>query len=247
MLFLRQKGSGRFLNEYWETSIRNIPRKCPVFNWGITDEINAPIVINPPEIIKLVSNKPLVRKMLDDNGIRVPLTFYTKESAVNFLNEYPKRILIGRPTNHHSGEYFTVIKSEKDFARTDRYWSLFIPKRSEYRVFLFFDRVMAVAVKQIENREEFAWNHSKGSTFVNIIEEHLPEKLIEYALRVNKVLKAHFIAVDIIRDEDHYYYVLEGNTCPRIESDSRIDAFNNSIIWLDNYIKTNKKLPELGE
>lgn len=183
-----------------------------VVRWGCTGQYAATYQINTPEMIRMGSDKIAARQRMIERGISTPRTFFTKEEAMAF-NKYP---IIGRKRQHREGREMVISRNAVDLMndRQSEYWSEFIQKDREFRVYVFFGRILAVSEKIPDYPERVAWNKSLGNgAFVSIDRKDLPRSVGLLALQAADALNVDFSAVDIISKENKGY-VLEFNNAP---------------------------------
>jgi hypothetical protein len=162
-----------------------------LIRWNCRTNYPANFVINTPIMIERMNNKVLSRKLLMEAGVPVPVTFFSKEEARISIS-FP---LIGRPTKHSQGENLVVNNHQFDLEndQTSTYWSVFIPKDREYRVYVFFGRVFGICEKKPVDPRAIAWNNSlDNGVFETIPWKHFPLDVAHLALRA-----AHALDIDL--------------------------------------------------
>ena len=185
-----------------------------LIRWGCTACHNGQFEINTSEMIHLASDKIAARRKMIEKGIPCPRTFFSKAEALAF-NRYP---IIGRQRQHSQGRRITISRSANDIMndRRSAYWSEFIPKDREFRVYTFFGRILAVSEKIPNNPRKIAWNKSLGNgVFKNLKVSELPRSVGLLALKAVHALNVDFSAVDCI-SKDGQAYVLEFNNSPEL-------------------------------
>ncbi len=190
-----------------------------LFNWGRTS-LQVPentVIINRPERVKVVSNKIETRKILIEHGINVPITLFSKDEAMAFIEKNPYTKLIGRPGKHYGGKNVIFIKSRYDLIKdcNSEYWSEYIEKDEEYGIFVFKNRVIGGVQKIVNNKNKIVWNHCAGGYFKTIYKGQYPQEVRDISRASAKVLEIDFSRVDIIT-KDRKTYVLELNTAPQL-------------------------------
>lgn len=232
---------------------QNPPEADLLVRWGCTDNFNARYTINFSEKIHLVNNKANCRKLLQENRVSVPKSYFRAEpfghdhGVRNILLadglRYP---LIGRERFHHQGRRLKVINNAEDLRadRTSEYWSEFIDKQKEYRVFVFFGKVTMVAEKVFRgNRNAVAWNVAQGTvSFVNVPWNAWPLEVCKEALKAQKITGIDFAGVDVmVKDEKPY--ILELNSAHSLTSLYRQKTFAKALEWAIKEIETNHIKP----
>jgi glutathione synthase/RimK-type ligase-like ATP-grasp enzyme len=206
-----------------------------LIRWGCTDSTTVGIVINKAEHIHAVNDKSRCRRQLQDNGISVPMSFFNKEDAIQYLHGVGQgQKLIGRRQFHHQGRHIVCV-NHPDGVRMDNssnYWSEYIPKEHEYRVFTFFGRVTIVAEKIPTDHSRIAWNNfGGGSTFVNVRWDNWPIKACVEALKAANLIGIDFSGVDVMTLGDKVY-ILELNSAHSLTSEYRQKTFSKCLNWL---------------
>lgn len=219
--------------------------------WGYTGEagFDREHTINLSEHIHLVNNKPKCRFELAEAGINVPLTCYDRGAAEDMLRDdrRTRRILIGRPSHHAQGRKFVVSETMEQLRRdtTSEYWSEFIDKDHEYRVFTFFGKITMVAEKVPTEvgRRRMAWNHfGNGATFKNVSCNQWPIETCKLALKASNAIGIDFAGVDVIT-KDGIPYILEINSAHSLTSVYRQKTFSKAVKWLINQIEETGSKP----
>jgi len=139
------------------------------------------------------------------------------------------KIALARNISHQKGLDIVVCKTREELVRAmqDRdFWVEWIPTRTEYRVWVFRDKVLAVYEKQFKGEGEYKGyirNHRFGFEFVSRNMEGIGgmRELGKCSVAAVKCLDLDFGAVDVIRGKDGKFYVLEVNTAPNIDSPER--------------------------
>jgi glutathione synthase/RimK-type ligase-like ATP-grasp enzyme len=135
--------------------------------------------------------------------------------------------VLGRPATHSQGKYAIRSCDEEDLEQdtTSAYWSQYLPKQKEYRVYCFFGRVVAVAEKVPTDPNAIVWNHhGGGSVFKNVRWGDWPLDVCLEALKAQDVMNIDFTGVDVMVYNDKPY-VLELNSAPSLSSPYRKEVF----------------------
>lgn len=236
---------------------QNPPTADILIRWGCTDTgisqrsiENKLIVINPAEKIHLVNDKAKCRRLLQDKFLSVPKSHFRNGDVIDTLGtnnirelHYP---LIGRKQFHHQGRQLKIINNERELMADNQsaYWSEFIDKQKEYRVFVFFGRVTMVAEKVFRgNRNAVAWNVAQGTvSFVNVPWNAWPLEVCKEALKAQKITGIDFAGVDVmVKDEKPY--ILELNSAHSLTSPYRQKTFAKALEWAIKEIETNHMKP----
>jgi len=208
-------------------------------------ELNAPFEINTADMVRLMNNKIETRRILIENNISVPKTYFSKDEAKNeILNGQVNFPLIGRRTHHSQGRHMKIIYSKKDLRRdaSSTYWSEYVPKDREFRVFVFFGYILGICEKIPSDPEVIAWNNSVGNgIFETMKRENFPPDVALLALKAVHALNVDFGAVDIMSCGDNHY-VLELNSGPTC-SEYRQFLFGKAFKWLIKRIENEAGKP----
>lgn len=199
--------------------------KDVVINWGaarFNREIDCPVILNPPEAVRLAANKLQTFKRLQ--GIAsIPEWTESAAEAAKWL--VGGSIVVARTVlNGHSGEGIVIMEEEKDFIEDVPLYVKYIPKKHEYRAHVFRGQVF------FEQRKERAkdvpddkvnWkirNHGNGFIFAHQ-DVKIPDEGKHEAIMAVGGLGLDFGAVDLIQGaKDKKWYVLEVNTACGIEN-----------------------------
>jgi len=158
--------------------------------------------LNSRESVIMGNNKFLQRKALQDAGVSVPKSWFEKQ------NSFP---CLARPTRHARGTGFHIINSKKELdalPKRNWYYSEWIEKKEEYRVYVGGDKVLGAFRKPIEGhtRGHLAITGSWGELL-------MPSKdICDLAIESNKTLGLDFSGIDVIVGEKPY--CIECNTAP---------------------------------
>lgn len=215
-----------------------------VINWGssrdLPENVGRSNIINRPERIAAVSNKLRFFQLCEGTDIRVPEWTNDRNVAVEWCRENKK--VVGRQTlNGHSGQGIVIFstndQSPLDFDRLPLY-TMYVPKKMEYRIHFAFGRVIDVQRKVRDpDRTPTTWDvrsHANGFIFVrNGVEDALPTDVLTQAERTIARCGLDFGAIDIIFNESRdQAYVLEVNTAPGLTGQtiqSYADAFRHLV------------------
>ncbi len=264
MIILRRRklgnGSTKGIVEHTKTNVRVIRNDKLndndsfdlVLRWGCNSSIRSNKVINLAKHIKIVGDKKETRKILKDNNVSIPETFFNLEEATRHLRNNNWSALLGRETHHHQGRKMFVCRNvrelEDSYDRGARYWSVVIKKEKEYRVFCYFGRVWCVAEKVPENDEvkrRLAWNNYQGGIhFETVRWKEWSFKACQLALEAQKAIGIDFAGIDIIEDAEGNCYVLELNSAHSLTSEYRKRIFAKCVDWTNEYYENTGELPK---
>ena len=130
----------------------------------------------------------------------------------------------------HSGEGIVIATQADELVDAPLYVK-YIPKKDEYRVHVFDNRVIDIQKKgrrkDVEEANFQVRNHANGFVYMR---EGIdpPNAVTDSALQVMQHVSLHFGAVDVIWNEKHKRaVVLEINTAPGLEG-STIHSYANA-------------------
>lgn len=217
------------------TGSKFVPKKDDVvINWGHAGDALRGFncrILNDPASIRNTSNK---LSFFTNSGpeetrdYKIPPFTTSKETVVEWLKQ-GKDVIARTELNGHSGKGIVVISKVEDIVDAPLY-TMYIPKKQEYRVHVLGDKVIDVQRKiKDPSRDVSSWyvrNHDSGFIFVR--NDIKPDnKVLDYALDAISTFQLDFGAVDVIfNGTRNEAYVLEINTTPGLEGQT-----------IDNYQK----------
>jgi len=189
-----------------------------VLNWGSSffkRNITHAGVFNTPDCVAVASNKLESFKALQGHT-SVPEWTEELVEANRWLTE-GIAVVARTVLNGHSGQGIIMYNKGDEIKEAPLYVK-YIPKKEEYRLHVFRDKVFFIQRKArnkgVENVNWQIRNHKNGFIFANQNVD-VKEAAKEAAITAVKTLGLDFGAVDIIYNEDKdMYYVLEVNTAP---------------------------------
>ena len=210
------------------------PKKSDVIiNWGINDEIpiikEDTLVLNKPKDVSLAASKLDCLTILGKNGINVPY-FATNLEDAKSLFGITEKVFCRTLTRASKGKGIVIAKNEKELVDCTLYTAM-LDVDIEYRVHVFNGEVIDLAQKKrmsterrkdkkIEVRNEEVRNLMNGWSFTRTditlkdaggVFYH---EIIKIALEGAKALNLDFCAIDLIKDKNDVFYILEVNTAP---------------------------------
>lgn len=200
-----------------------IPDGPLCFRWGCTASVPTSNVVNNSRAIHLVNNKTEFRRAMNEYNYCPATWFDISNPAITFP-------CIVRPKHHHQGRNLHLCNNYSELEDAIRqcgsgyYISEYIRKEREFRIYVCMDKVMCVAEKIPENREDVAWNHHLGSTFHNVRWNDWPIQSCKLAIVTHQLSGLDFSGVDIMVDNSRSY-VLESNSAPSLTSPYRQRCF----------------------
>lgn len=208
--------------------------KTQVINWGsssLPKEVLNGKVLNMPDAVGEVTNKLKFFKMMEDvEGVHIPEFTTEKDKVQEWLNE--KKIVFARhKLQAHSGEGIAEL-SEGDPIPNAPLYTLYIPKKDEYRVHVMAGKIIDIQRKALNRdvpRENANWrirNHDGGFIFAREGGIKLPAGCRENVLKCFKATGLDFCSIDLIYNKKRKQsYVLEANTATGLTGTT-----------LDNYV-----------
>ncbi len=185
-------------------------------------------ILNSASSILRNTNKLGSLRLFAKAGLNVPKIYTDKHSIKGFP-------VLGRDRNHSGGKDIVIIQGSNNLSSNDfnkipnkDFYVEFIPSKLEYRVHVFAGEVLRVTQKtfrghdrngdSIDNKslirnDTFGWGHS------NIETNEVRKDILNACIKAVKAIGLDFGAVDvIISSVDEKPYILEVNTCPRLNS-----------------------------
>ncbi len=201
-----------------------------VINWGAS-KFNRKIVchrvLNTPEAVARASNKLETFKALKGH-VGIPEYTTCPVEASKWLAE--GLIIVERhKLTGHSGEGIRLVhKDDEDNKLSDKakLFVKYIPKRNEYRLHVFRDKVFFVQRKARDKAiadDKVNWkvrNHGNGFIYAHQ-DVDVPDEAKQAGIMAIHMLGLDFGAVDMIYNEkQNKYYVLEVNTACGLQGET---------------------------
>lgn len=168
-------------------------------------------------------------QLFETQGVNCP-KWVTSRNELDQLE--CKTIVARRLTNSSEGKGIVLFNKEEQ-APVAPLYTEYIPKKKEFRVYVWNNRVIDVTEKRkrrgVEERDTRIRNTANGYVFCrdNVVE---PEGLRELALQAVNALGRSYGGVDVIWNEYRgKCYVLEVNSCPGMEG-TTITKFADAIL-----------------
>lgn len=210
-----------------------------VINWGnsmTNEEIEKCFVLNKPKAVAVASDKLNFFRAMGEH-VPVPPWTTSVEEAMDWV-ESGKTVLGRKTLKGHSGQGIIVFEDTSQFApylNSDRQiplFTMYIPKKSEYRVHVLRDEIVDVQEKRAKKggvANYLIRNHANGFVFARE-GVTLPKGVAENCIKAVKLCGLDFGAVDVIWNEYRETgFILEVNTAPGLEGQT-IDSWGNAII-----------------
>lgn len=195
-----------------------------IINWGSSTVPNwdSEGIINPPEAVKLASNKIKCLERLTLRG--VPCLEYTVDSEVARGWIRDGHIIFARhKLTGHSGEGLVVFPNKYETLKGAKLYTKGISSTGEYRVHVFQGEILDYRKKSRAYDSEPTEIEDRVRTNGNgwIFREHNLKRLKRIEKLAKDAVEAlglDFGAVDIIKDEDGNVFVCEVNTAMALET-----------------------------
>lgn len=181
--------------------------------------------INPPDFIKLTSNKKKFSELLLKNDIKTPK--FRKISA-QFPESLP--VMVRTTLTGSRGKGISVINDPDELMKfpTNTYWTEFLEFTSEYRVHVVNGEIVKVFRKKLregETVEEFPvrTNDKYMFYFIDFEEQKAKGKfqlLKDTISRVDSVLSGKMYALDIGYKKSDGYTIIECNSAPGLNENT---------------------------
>jgi len=241
--YKRASGSARELSKVLKIKRLNsetiyyFKQPTTVINWGTSiSTIDGMQLkwVNHPGAISLATNKDTCLNILKEKLIPVPLFTVEKEKVLKWLQD-KQTVFARQKLRSHSGEGIVILNgnlSIDDIPNAPLY-TLYIPKKREFRVHVMKGKVIDVQEKKrkkelLETVDYKIRSHENGWVFCREGYERIPV-LEDLAIQTVETLKLDFGAVDIIYNEKHNkFFVLEVNTAPGLEGTS-LEIYSNAL------------------
>jgi hypothetical protein len=198
---------------------RNPKLECDVtVSWGTSTD-------RKPNLNGQVNryNKYTCFAAFDKLGVLHPTVFASHDA----LHRWRLSPWLARNYHHSKGKDIVVCKTYREVIEAvphRDFFSVFIPTKTEYRVWVFQDKTLAVYEKVYKGKGEyegFMRNQRFGFKFVKRDDLRDSPLLKSPSINAVKALDMDFGAVDIIEGKDNKAYVLEVNSMPHIETIDR--------------------------
>lgn len=159
------------------------------------------------------------------NNIPAPLVFTPGIAELEPNQPFP---WLARKYQHKQGRDIKPAYNLREVREMSRryqpdFWSVFVPTKTEYRVWSFKNKALAIYEKVWKGEGEYDGiqrNHRFGFKFEK--RDDLRESDIsEWGNQAVAALEMDFGATDIIEGKDGEYYVLEVNSMPSIDDNKK--------------------------
>jgi len=135
--------------------------------------------------------------------------------------------VLGRQLQHHAGrdiKLYLQPADREDFGLS-AFYTRFVPRTTEYRTWIYRRRHLATYEKLrkdgVRRRSTVNANYRNGFAFTLMSSENVPESLPDICSRAVECLGLDFGAVDVMKGTDGALYVLEVNSAPGVQGETR--------------------------
>lgn len=243
-----------------------------IINWGCsTRPPHVPEdakVLNTFDAVAVASNKLRSFECMSNSGVNLPP--FTRNNVVAKQWQQNGHTVFARTIlNGHAGNGIIIAEPNDPIPDAPLY-VCYVPKKKEYRVHVFKNRVIDVVRKVLRedhpDKENVNWkirNHDNGFIFTRL-NKHMPPNpdgslkeemcVCPNAVKSMSVLAVHalgldFGAVDVIWNERYgEAYVLEVNTAPGIADtacERYAQAFTNALANMNHQLRFDELLMEI--
>lgn len=192
-----------------------------IFRYGNIAYINRtpPIILNKRYNITRASHKFQCKREMIKHDIPTPRIFLKERIEEDDNIPYP---LIARPTNHFKGIHFYMVKNQDEarhYLRRGYYIQEVIDNDTEYRVFIFRDKVFEVNVKKQTGqgkKNELIRNFENGWSFYFQAVSDTRQELKDLCRRAMSMVNLDWGAIDCCVDKKGRIYIFEINSAPSL-------------------------------
>lgn len=190
-----------------------------------------------------------LRRELNLEAVPTLLAAALLQIAAQAKTKGPVIPLIARKVKHSKGKDILVCKTwaalKRAIARGREYVTLLQPSDTEFRVWVYRNRVLCAYEKRLTEPEKnlkFGRNRANGWTFHHLTGEQIPESLRRVSVSAVKVLGLDFGAVDVLGTWDAGHHdiaatVLEVNSAPGVSDEHRtgfVKLATRVVKWIAN-------------
>lgn len=193
---------------------QDVEERDVLIRWGTARAVQyrAAKVLNKRASIETCVDKLKTLQVLKEANVSVPLFWESYTAAT-----YP---CIFRIREHTQGNGFYVACYQEEGRVLQQncsgYFLKMLSKQEEYRIFVVKDEIVLRYIKEREkpDADPLIRNEYHGWRMRRV--DSLPEQLEELAKRAVSALNLDFGAVDLVKDPENNYYVLEVNSAPEL-------------------------------
>jgi hypothetical protein len=202
-------------------------KKCDAivcYGWGIDENPNQLPILNATAG-RLTNLQQLTR--LNEGGIPIPKLVTDIRKADFATLKFP---LLARAERHDGGgwDIQPVLQAEEmewRKAAGAKYFTEYVPRKTEYRLWVYRRRVQATYEKLMKHPEKYkkiGANYEDGFEHTYMDSRNVPADLRTIAAKAVHVMGLDFGGVDILLGKDGQYRVLEVNSASGANSDKAV-------------------------
>jgi glutathione synthase/RimK-type ligase-like ATP-grasp enzyme len=218
-----------------------------VINWGASSlpesVMSCGTILNSPTAVARVVDKKSFFRVIDeapeDLRPNTPPWTENKQEAEAWFDQKEGTLVVGRETlTGHSGQGIVIFENKEELKnfKTLPLYTLYIPKREEYRVHVFGNKVIDLQKKSVRsdaNAEAINWrvrSHENGFIFTRgNINSEVVSSIKQQALLAIRACGLDFGAVDVIYNfRQSKAFVIEVNTSPGLEG-ATVEAYADAV------------------
>ena len=170
--------------------------------------------------------------LFDKLRVKHPIAFLAEDMG-EYMIRPPAFPWLARSLYHDNGKDIIPINSLREAlsclkTKKPDFFSVFVPTRTEYRVWVCLGKALAVYEKVHRARKftgtEKEFNFYQSFLFEKDDDQRENAALCTPAINAVTAINLDFGAVDVLLGEDREYYVLEVNSMPNIDSVERVSG-----------------------
>jgi len=195
--------------------------------WDITLRWGRSYAGNKPALNARVNlfDKYTCFQAFDRFNVRHPIVVSMNEQEYDFGG----RVLLARKKHHTKGKDIVPCQTLEDIERIQLnglhdFFSVFIPTQTEYRVWVFQNKALAVYEKVYKGEGEYQGycrNRRFGFKFEKKDELRTHKAITLPTIQAVAALEMDWGAVDLLLGKDGLLYILEVNSMPHIDKPAR--------------------------
>jgi glutathione synthase/RimK-type ligase-like ATP-grasp enzyme len=202
-----------------------------LIRYGNTDYFplkHGSVEINPAESIDLGSHKKNARRILQENGVSTPKTFFSKQEVLDLEDKQIPYPLFARQKHHTHGNGVEYITNRQELEDSNSaYYSEFLDKEREFRVYVVGFKAVHLAEKIPQDKSKKVWNTHKGAVINNIFDLENYKEIVDEGVRAAKVIGQSYSGVDLILYKNKPY-TIELNSAPSLSDEHKLNAVSKA-------------------
>lgn len=193
------------------------------------------VVYNDGKAIERTVDKAMTSFLLQQHGIATPNTWVceSRHQAHEIMQKHEKLVI--KPLFGSQGQGVRLVNSKKlplpmdTFVDGVFYMQQFIDARSDYRVFIVNNQVVAAMQR---SGETWLHNVAQGAQCKKIDDKDV----LDIALQASSVLDIAYCGVDVIRDKSGKCWVLEVNSIPAWRGLQQVAQTNIAQVLVNDFL-----------